>query len=131
MSVPARRVAVSYATGRGLSQRRACTLIGVVRSGLGYRSRMAAKDAAVLAPMARLAGQYPHYSYCRIAIFLRREGHAMGFGRAAYRLWRRARLQRAGETAAQARRLRPAAPECAGWRQPDVELRLRDRLVHA
>jgi len=92
VSVPARRAAVSYATGRGLSQRRACTLIGVSRSALGYRSRMAAKDAAVLEPMARLAGQYPRYGYRRIAIFLRREGHTMGFGR-AYRLWRQARLQ--------------------------------------
>jgi putative transposase len=92
VSVPARRAAVSYATGRGLSERRACTLIGVARSALGYRSRMAAKDAAVLEPMARLAGQYPRYGYRRIAIFLRREGHTMGFGR-AYRLWRQARLQ--------------------------------------
>jgi hypothetical protein len=35
VSVPARRSAVAYATGRGLSQRRACTLLKVARSALG------------------------------------------------------------------------------------------------
>ena len=92
MSVPARRAAVAYARGRGLSQRRACTLLQVGRSALGYVSRTAAKDAPALARMTELAAQYPRYGYRRIAIFLGRDGHAMSFGR-AYRLWRRARLQ--------------------------------------
>ena len=38
VSVPARRGQVVYATGRGLSQRRACTLVQVGRSALQYRS---------------------------------------------------------------------------------------------
>jgi putative transposase len=92
VSVPARRSAVAYATGKGLSQRRACTLLGVGRSALHYRSRKAGKDAAVLARMTELAGQYPRYGYRRIAIFLGRDGHKMSFGR-AHRLWRQARLQ--------------------------------------
>jgi putative transposase len=92
VSVPARRAAVAYARGRGLSQRRACTLLQVGRSALGYVSRTAAKDAPALARMTELAAQYPRYGYRRIAIFLGRDGHAMSFGR-AYRLWRRARLQ--------------------------------------
>jgi putative transposase len=92
VSVPARRLQVAYATGRGLSQRRACTLAKVGRSALRYQSRMAAKDGAVLARMADLSGQYPRYGYRRIRIFLGRDGFAMSVGR-AHRLWRKARLQ--------------------------------------
>jgi putative transposase len=92
VSVPARRAQVAYATGRGLSQRRACTLIGVGRSALRYRSVKAEKDAPVLARMAALSAQYPRYGYRRVAIFLGRDGHRMSFGR-AHRLWRKARLQ--------------------------------------
>jgi len=92
VSVPARRSQVAYAAAKGLSQRRACTLIGVGRSALRYRSRRAAKDAPVLARMAELSAQHPRYGYRRIAIFLDRDGHKMSFGR-AHRLWRQAKLQ--------------------------------------
>ena len=92
VSVPARRAAVAYATGKDLSQRRACTLLGVGRSALHYCSRKLTKDAPVLTRMAELSAQYPRYGYRRIAIFLGRDGHAMSFGR-AHRLWRQARLQ--------------------------------------
>ena len=92
VSVPARRSQVTYATGHGLSQRRACTLIGVGRSALRYRSLKAETDTAVLTRMVELSAQYPRYGYRRIAIFLERAGHKMSFGR-AHRLWRRARLQ--------------------------------------
>ena len=92
VSVPARRSQVTYATGHGLSQRRACTLIGVGRSALRYRSLKAETDTAVLTRMVELSAQYPRYGYRRIAIFLERDGHKMSFGR-AHRLWRRARLQ--------------------------------------
>lgn len=57
VSVPARREQVTYATRRGLSQRRACTLIKVSRSALGYRWRLAVKNAEVLARMAVLSAQ--------------------------------------------------------------------------
>jgi putative transposase len=92
VSVPARREQVAYATGRGLSQRRACTLVGVGRSALRYRSKMAIKDATVLGRMRELAAQYPRYGYRRVRIFLGREGHVMSPAR-AHRLWRRAKLQ--------------------------------------
>ena len=92
VSVPARRAGVAYATGKGLSQRRACTLLGVGRSALHYCSTKLEKDTPVLARMAELAAQYPRYGYRRIAIFLGRDGHVMSFGR-AHRLWRQARLQ--------------------------------------
>jgi len=92
VSVPARRCQVAFATGRGLSQRRACTLVKVGRSALRYRSRMAVKDAPVLTRMSELAAQYPRYGYRRVRIFLGRDGHKMSFGR-AYRLWKQAKLQ--------------------------------------
>ena len=92
VSVPARRSQVVFAAGKGLSQRRACTLIGVGRSALRYRSVKVEKEAPVLARMAELSAQYPRYGYRRIAIFLGRDGHKMSFGR-AHRLWRRAKLQ--------------------------------------
>ena len=92
VSVPARREQVAFAAKGGLSQRRACTLIKVARSALRYRSRLAVKDAPVVARMAELSAQYPRYGYRRIRIFLGRDGHQMSFGR-AHRLWRRAKLQ--------------------------------------
>jgi putative transposase len=92
VSVPVRREQVAHAACHGLSQRRACTLMQVARSALGYRSRQAVKDAPVLARMAALSAQYPRYGYRRIRIFLGRDGHAMSPGR-AHRLWRRAKLQ--------------------------------------
>ena len=72
VSVPARRSQVAFATGRGLSQRRACTLVKVGRSALRYRSRKAEKDAPVLTRMSELAAQYPRYGYRRVRIFLGR-----------------------------------------------------------
>ena len=78
--------------GRGVSQRRACRLLSVARSALGYESRVASRDAPVLAAMRELARQYPRYGYRRIQVFLARRGFAMSAER-AYRLWRQAQLQ--------------------------------------
>ena len=77
---------------RGLSDRRACAVLSVARSTLGYQSRLAVRNAPALAAMRRLAAQYPRYGYRRIRIFLRREGHVMSPDR-AHRLWRHAGLQ--------------------------------------
>src|ERR1700676_1057958 len=84
-----RRQQVAYAQGRGLSSRRACALLSVARSTLGYVSRLAVRDAPALAAMRTLAGQYPRYGYRRIRIFLKRVGHAMSADR-THRLWRQA-----------------------------------------
>jgi putative transposase len=92
VSVPARWRQVAYGRERGLSARRACTLFSVARSALGYRSRKAAKDVAVIERMRDLSAQYPRYGYRGIRIFLGRGGHRMSVGR-AYRLWRAAGLQ--------------------------------------
>jgi putative transposase len=77
---------------RGHSTRRACGLIGVARSMIGYKSVRAERDAPAISAMRRLSGQYPRYGYRRIRIFLGREGHAMCPER-AHRLWKSAGLQ--------------------------------------
>jgi len=77
---------------RGISQRRACRLIGVARSTLKYVSTLEAKDGPTIDAMKRLSGMYPRYGYRRIRIFLGREGHTMSPSRAE-RLWRKAQLQ--------------------------------------
>ena len=92
VSVPARRSQLAFAATKGISQRRACTLVEVGRSALGYRSLKASKDAPVLAAMRELSAQYPRHGYRRIRIFLGRDGHQMSAGR-AHRLWTTAKLQ--------------------------------------
>ncbi len=87
-----RRQQVAYTRSRGLSDRRACAVLSVARSTLGYQSRLAVRDAPALTAMRRLAAQYPRYGYRRIRIFLRREGHVMSPDR-THRLWRQAGLQ--------------------------------------
>jgi putative transposase len=87
-----RRRQVAYGIKRGLSQRRACSLFSVARSTLSYASTLDRKDAPVLVAMRRLARLYPRFGYRRIAILLRREGHAMSFDR-AWRLWKKGELQ--------------------------------------
>jgi len=59
---------------------------------LSYRSRKAAKDAAVVERMKELSTQYPRCGYRRIRVFLDRDGHRMSPGR-AHRLWQVAGLQ--------------------------------------
>jgi putative transposase len=92
VSARARRSQVGYANNRGISVRRACALIGVARSTMGYQPRMAAKDAPVVTAMRELSSQYPRYGYRRIHIFLARRGHEMSPDR-AHRIWRQAELQ--------------------------------------
>ena len=52
---------VRYAVGRGISQRRACTLLSVARSGLDYRYKMPVKDQPIVAAMRQYSEQYPRY----------------------------------------------------------------------
>jgi putative transposase len=87
-----RRQQVAYARSRGLSSRRACALLSVARSTLGYRSRLIARDAPILQAMRLLASRYPRYGYRKIRIFLNRQGHTLSPER-TYRLWRHAGLQ--------------------------------------
>jgi putative transposase len=115
VSPQARREQVALAVERGHSTRRACGLIGVSRSMMGYKSVRAVRDAPAISAMRRLSGQYPRYGYRRIRIFLGREGHAMSPER-AHRLWKAAGLQlparrpRRRIAASRPRPMPPAAP---------------------
>jgi len=92
VSAQARRSQVEFASHRGISVRRACALIGVARSMMGYEPKMPAKDGPVLTAMRELSSQYPRFGYRRIHIFLGRRGHPMSPDR-AHRLWQLAGLQ--------------------------------------
>ena len=115
VSPQARRDQVALLCQGGVSQRRACGLIGIARSGLSYVLRQPGKDAPFLEAMQRLSSRYPRYGYRRIRIFLRREGMVMSPGRAE-RLWRQAELQlprkrpRRRAAASRPRPLPPMAP---------------------
>ena len=92
VSARVRREQVAFVEARGLSRRRACALLSVARSTVGYQSRLVVKDAPVVAAMRTLAGQYPRAGYRTVLIFLERQQHVLSADR-AYRIWRQAGLQ--------------------------------------
>lgn len=92
VSASVRRQQIAYVCQRGRSVRRACALLSVARSMVGYQSRLAARDAPAVAAMRDLAAKYPRYGYRRIQVFLERQGHRMSPDR-THRLWRLHRLQ--------------------------------------
>jgi putative transposase len=92
VSAGVRRQQVAYVRERGVSLRRACALLSVARSALGYASKLEPRDAPVIGAMRELAAQYPRFGYRRIRVFLERQGLGMSADR-AHRIWRRARLQ--------------------------------------
>jgi len=92
VSACVRRQQIAYVCQRGRSVRRACALLNVARSTVGYQSRLAERDAPAVAVMQELAAQYPRYGYRRIQVFMARRGHAMSTDR-AHRLWRLHKLQ--------------------------------------
>ena len=107
-----RRQQVASACRRGLSSRRACAVLSVARSTLGYQSRLQQRDAPALAVMRELAGQYPRDGYRKIRIFLARRGHPMSAERTS-RLWRQAGLhvpRRRPRRRVTTRRPRPQPP---------------------
>lgn len=87
VSPPARREQVNFVCERGLSQCRACGLIGISCSSLSYELRLPAEDGQVLQAIKALSALYPRYGYRRIRIFLKRQGFELGWSR-AHRLWR-------------------------------------------
>ena len=92
VSASVRRQQIAYVCQRGRSVRRACALLSVARSTVGYESKLAQRDAPAVAVMKELASQYPRYGYRRIQVFMGRRGHAMSPDR-THRLWRLHRLQ--------------------------------------
>jgi putative transposase len=92
VGAPARRKQVAYVRRRGASLRRACALLQVARSTIGYESALARRDAPVVEAMRELSAQYPRFGYRRIQVFLARRGLTMSADR-AHRIWKKAGLQ--------------------------------------
>ena len=76
--------------GHGLSQRRACRLVGIGHSTLRYQRRRA-NDDAVRKRLRELAAQRRRFGYRRLGWLLAREGQAMNHKK-LYRLYREERL---------------------------------------
>jgi putative transposase len=76
----------------GLSERRACRVLGQPRSSQRYVSTKNGKDAALVERMVALSRENPRYGYRRIWALLRREGWAVNKKR-VQRLWREAELR--------------------------------------
>jgi putative transposase len=92
VGAPARRKQVAYVRRRGVSLRRACALLQVARSTIGYESALVRRDAPVVEAMRELSAQYPRFGYRRIQVFLARRGLTMSADR-AHRIWKKAGLQ--------------------------------------
>jgi putative transposase len=116
VSASARRQQIAFVCQRGRSIRRACALLSVARSTVGYQSRLALRDAPAVAVMHELAAQYPRYGYRRIQVFMERRGHGMSPDR-AHRLWRLHKLQvpkKRTRRRVASSRPRPLAPTAMG-----------------
>ena len=92
VSVQTRLEQARYAIGRGVTQRRACTLLEVARSGLVYQCKMPKKDAPIVEAMRGYSALYPRFGARRVRVFLRRDGIVLGRDRTA-RIWAAAGLQ--------------------------------------
>jgi len=71
---------------KGVSQRRACKVVGMHRSVARYRRRKP-NDAALRERLKTLAGQHRRYGYLRLHVLLRREGFILNHKK-TYRLYR-------------------------------------------
>jgi putative transposase len=74
----------------GLSQRRACRLVGIDHSTLRYRSKRA-DDTAIRKRLRELAHERRRFGYRRLGWLLTREGHWMNHKK-LYRLYREEKL---------------------------------------
>lgn len=74
----------------GLSQRRACELVGLDRSTLRYRCRRP-EDTAIRERLRELAAERRRFGYRRLGWMLAREGHRLNHKK-LYRLYREERL---------------------------------------
>jgi len=87
----ARREAVAHLqAAMGLSERRACSIVGADRKMVRYRSRRPA-EAALRGRLRELANERRRFGYRRLFILLRREGERSGINR-IYRLYREEEL---------------------------------------
>jgi putative transposase len=86
VSAQARRSLVEVAVGRGISVRRACVLLSVARSSMGYVSRLDVRDKPLERQLRRFVERYPRRGYRQAWRWLRRKGHKVNRKR-VYRLW--------------------------------------------
>jgi len=76
--------------GHGLSQRRACRLVGIGHSALRYQRRRSS-DESVRSRLRELAAQRRRFGYRRLGWLLAHEGHALNHEK-LYRLYHEERL---------------------------------------
>ena len=75
MRPAAQRAMVQRVQGHfGLSERRACRLVGIGRSTLRYRSRPRPEEESLKRRLRELAAARPRFGYRRLHVLLRREG---------------------------------------------------------
>jgi len=75
MTPAERRAAVARVRARfGLSERRACRLVGIGRSTMRYRGRGRADEGRLRQRLRELAAERPRFGYRRLHALLRREG---------------------------------------------------------
>ena len=128
MTITEQRDAVRFLAMRGISVRRACTLVQLSRATFQYQAHPRPDEAALLADIAALAQQHPRYGYRRIWALLRRTRTINR--KRVHRLWKRSRLQLKRPSRRRTRRHRPAPLAAAYpnhiWAYDFVE----DREVH-
>jgi putative transposase len=76
----------------GISERRACGLIGLSRTVMHYQAVPETENAEVRSRMIALSAERRRFGYRRIHVMLRREGRRLNVKR-LYRLYRLERLQ--------------------------------------
>ncbi len=112
----AKRAAVEQLrTAQGFSERRACQVVGVARSGLHYRRRGQLGDSALRKQIRALAREHPRYGCLRMTALLRQEGQINH--KRVHRIWKleglslpRRRPRRRGQVLQPERLLRPQQP---------------------
>ena len=94
MSPDQQRAAADYLGERyGVSQRRACRIMGRSRSTLRYRRRCRSDEPALTREIKRLARRHPRYGYRRVHAMLVRRGWSVNLKRVR-RLWNELGLRR-------------------------------------
>ncbi len=76
---------------QGLSERRACRLVGMGRTSCRYEPQRQGQDEKLKARLRTLAGERRRFGYRRLMVLLRREGWAVNHKR-VYRLYREEEL---------------------------------------
>lgn len=93
MSAGQRRLAVRHLQQTfGVSQRRACRVLGQPRSSQRKEPRKKEEEARLVKRMLELVRRHPRFGYRRIGVLLRREGWRVNRKR-VWRLWRQQGLK--------------------------------------